>query len=120
MTNSIDASNATFFDAYDATVGASQGKPVWVTETGWPVSGPTENLAIASIPNARTYWSQTACSLLGNINTYWYTLQDAEPDLPNPSFGILPAGDITAVGPQYDLTCPAGSNGAVSRLISSL
>lgn len=30
--NSIDVANSTFYDAYDATVGASMGKPVWVTE----------------------------------------------------------------------------------------
>jgi len=112
MANSIENANATFFDAYDATVGASQGKPVWVTETGWPVSGPQQNEAVASVANAETYWSETACSLLGKINTYWYTLQDAEPDTPSPSFGILPAGDITTATPLYDLSCPAGSNGA--------
>ncbi|KAF2811943.1 GPI-anchored cell wall beta-1,3-endoglucanase EglC [Mytilinidion resinicola] len=112
--NDIGGSNATFFDAYDATVGAAQGKPVWVTETGWPVSGPTENLAVASIDNAQTYWKQTACSLLGNINTFWYTLQDAEPNTPSPSFGLV-GGPTLSTTPLFDLTCPAGGSGAVSR-----
>ena len=31
--NSIDTANATFYDALDATIGASQGKTVWITET---------------------------------------------------------------------------------------
>lgn len=43
LANSIDTANSTFYDAYYATVGSAQGKPVWVTETGWPVSGKTLN-----------------------------------------------------------------------------
>lgn len=35
MANSIDNGYALFFDAYDQTVAAAQGKPVWVTETGY-------------------------------------------------------------------------------------
>ncbi|OCK76951.1 glycoside hydrolase family 17 protein [Lepidopterella palustris CBS 459.81] len=112
MANSISTSKATFFDAYDATVGAANGKSVWVTETGWPVSGPTKNQAVASVANARTYWSEVACTLLGSVSTFWYTLQDAQPATPNPSFGIKPAGDLMAVSPLYDLSCPAGTNGA--------
>ncbi len=34
--NSIENANATFWGDYDATVGAVGGKPVWITETGWP------------------------------------------------------------------------------------
>ena len=37
--NSIANGNKLFFMAYDETVDHSQGKPVWVTESGWPVSG---------------------------------------------------------------------------------
>lgn len=40
--NGIDVSASVFFDAYNATVGAVGGKPVWITETGEPVSGATE------------------------------------------------------------------------------
>ena len=67
IANSIDVGNSTFFDAYDNTVGAS-GKPVWVTETGWPVSGAQENQAVASTQNAETYWQQVGCTLFDNIN----------------------------------------------------
>ncbi|KAK3044062.1 hypothetical protein LTS18_002273, partial [Coniosporium uncinatum] len=121
IANSIEVSNATFYDAYDATVGAVNGKPVWVTETGWPVSGPTLNQAVASVANAKTYWDQTGCSLFGNINTWWYTLQDAAPDVPSPSFGIV--GSTLSTTPLFDLTCPAGTSGDVpvsaSRSIAS-
>ena len=88
MSNAINSGKSLFFEAYNATVAVSKGKPVWITETGWPVSGPTENLAVANIANAEAYWKQVACAVLGNINTWWYTLQDAYPTTPNPSFGV--------------------------------
>ncbi len=101
--NSITTSNKTFWDAYDATAGSGGGKEVWITETGWPVSGKTENLAVPSIANAETYWQEVACALVGNYNTWWYTLQDADPTTPNPSFGIV--GTNLNSAPLYDLTC---------------
>ncbi|KAF2236360.1 glycoside hydrolase family 17 protein [Viridothelium virens] len=110
MANSIDNGNATFWDAYDATQGAVSGKPVWITETGWPVSGPMENQAQASITNAQRYWDEAGCAAFGKINTWWFTLQDAAPDTPSPSFGIV--GSTLSTQPIYNLTCPAGTNGA--------
>ena len=41
MSNAVNNGDALFFEAYNATVAVSGGKPVWITETGWPVSGPT-------------------------------------------------------------------------------
>ncbi|KAL8670708.1 MAG: hypothetical protein Q9168_004778 [Polycauliona sp. 1 TL-2023] len=104
--NSIDNGASLFFDAYDATVAVSQGKPVWITETGWPVSGPTENQAVPSTQNAKTYWDRVGCPSFGKTNTFWYTLQDAFPDTPSPSFGVVGSGST----PLYDLSCPAGSS----------
>lgn len=110
MANSIGNANATFYSAFDATVQAAQGKPVWVTETGWPVSGPTQNQAVANSDNARTYWEDVACSLIGsNVNLWYYTLQDAQFGNPSPSFGIKPAGDLGQVSPLFDLSCPASA-----------
>jgi len=106
MDNSISSANTTFFSAYDATVGVANKKPVWVTETGWPVSGPTENQAVASVQNAQTYWSQVACALFGSVNTYWYILQETA----SPNFGVVSSGNILTATPLYDLTCPAGSS----------
>lgn len=117
MANSIDVANSTFYDAYQATVGAAQGKKVWVTETGWPVSGPTENQAVASPQNAEIYWQDVACSLLGNINTWWYTLQDADPTTPSPSFGIVDS-DLNSA-PLYNLTCANGNVQSSSSLSAS-
>lgn len=92
-----------FFSAYDQTVAAAGSVPVWITETGWPVSGPTENLAVASVANAKSYWDAVACKLLGIKNTYWYTLND---NGASPSFGVTTGGDT----PIYDLTCGTTSS----------
>lgn len=110
--NSIDNGYSLFFDAYDQTVAAVGSKPVWVTETGWPVSGPTEAQAVPSLGNAKTYWDKVACTLLGKTNTWWYTLQDAAPATPSPSFGLV--GSTLSSTPLFDLTCPAGSSPSIT------
>ncbi|KAH7058701.1 ubiquitin 3 binding protein But2 C-terminal domain-containing protein [Macrophomina phaseolina] len=107
MANGIENGKQLFQDALGATRAASQGKPVWITETGWPVSGPTENQAVASIENAKTYWDEVGCPLFGNTNTWWYTLQDASPDTPSPSFGIVPGGTPSSTSSS----CPANLSG---------
>ena len=117
MDNSIQNANQTFFEAYYNTTAVAGGKPVWITETGWPVSGPTENLAVPSIANAQTYWDQVACAVLGNINTFWYTLQDAAPTTPSPSFGLV--GSTLTTTPLYNLTCPAAGTLIASSSASS-
>ncbi|KAL8647866.1 MAG: hypothetical protein Q9210_005306 [Variospora velana] len=105
--NSIENGESLFFDAYNATVSVAGGKPVWITETGWPVSGPTQNQAVPSLDNARTYWDRVGCRVFGNINTFWYTLQDAFPTSPSPSFGVV--GTTLSTTPLYDLSCPGDS-----------
>jgi len=104
--NSIENSNATFWGDYTAASGSSQGKPVWITETGWPTAGPTENEAIPSVANAQTYWSEVGCSAFAaNINTWWYTLQDDQPTTPSPTFGLVGAGNPPPTTPIFDLSC---------------
>lgn len=116
--NSVDDGYTVLYQAYNNTLAVAGAKPVWITETGWPVSGPTENLAIASVANAQQYWDQVGCSLFGNINTWWYTLQDAYPTTPSPSFGIV--GTTLSTTPLYNLTCPApGSSKSSSESTNS-
>ena len=113
MTNSIDDGYSLFFNAYDATVSAAAGKPVWVTETGWPISGSTENQAVPSLQNAKTYWDAVGCGrLFDQVNTWWYTLQDAFPTTPSPSFGIV--GTTLSDTPLYDLSCSGVSSSTSS------
>ncbi|KAK5022798.1 hypothetical protein LTS07_009776 [Exophiala sideris] len=101
--NSIDNANATFWADYSDTTAVSTGKPVWITETGWPVSGPTENEAVASVDNAQTYFSEVGClAFADDINIWWYTLQDAGS---SPSFGVVGAGSPPPTTPLYSLSC---------------
>jgi glucan endo-1,3-beta-D-glucosidase len=104
MSNGIENGKALFYDALGQTRAAVGGKPVWVTETGWPVSGPKSGAADATIPNAKQYWDEVGCSLFGNTNTWWYTLNDAAPTTPSPSFGVLATLNSQ---PLYDLSCTA-------------
>jgi glucan endo-1,3-beta-D-glucosidase len=114
MSNGIDNGASLFFDAYDATVAVAGGKDVWITETGWPVSGPTSNLAVPSTQNAQTYWDQVGCAkAFGQINTYWFALQDADPVTPSPSFGVV--GSTLSTTPLYDLSCSAVSSSNTSQ-----
>jgi len=103
--NPVSAGYDLFFAAYNATADVSKGKPIWVTETGWPVSGNASNLGIASIANAQTYWDEVGCAIFGVLNTFWYTLQDSDPTTPSPSFGII--GSKLTTTPLFNLTCPA-------------
>jgi len=102
--NGIANGKGLFTDAYAATEAISGGKPVWITETGWPVSGDAQGDAVASLANAKTYYDNVGCGFaFGNINTWWYTLQDAYPTTPNPSFGLV--GTTLSSTPLFDLSC---------------
>ena len=102
MANGIGVGKDLFDSAYAQTKSAVGGKDVWVTETGWPVSGPQSNQATPSTQNAKQYWDQVGCGeLFGQVNTFWYTLQDALPSTPAPSFGLVASGTT----PLYDLSC---------------
>jgi len=108
--NSIANAFNLFWDGYEATVSVSGGKSVWITETGWPTSGSkAENLAVASVDNAKTFWDEVGCaSAFGIVNTWWYTLQDAAPAVQDPSFGLVGSSTSDATlstTPLYDLSC---------------
>jgi len=100
--NSISSGKSLFEEAITNTQGVTS-KPIWVTETGWPVSGKTANLGVPSTDNAKTYWDEVGCPRFGNVNIWWYTLQDAAPTTPNPSFGVV--GSTLSTTPLYDLSC---------------
>ncbi|KAF4991703.1 hypothetical protein FGRMN_7648 [Fusarium graminum] len=92
-----------FKSAWNQVKAAAKGKEIWVTETGWPVSGKTVNKAVPSTENARTFYQDVGCPMFGDINVWWYTLQDSAPTTPNPSFGVVGA-ELTQK-PLYDLSC---------------
>ncbi|KAG6003557.1 hypothetical protein E4U54_000662 [Claviceps lovelessii] len=101
--NSIDNGNQLFQSAVDKVKKAAGSKELWITETGWPVSGPTEHKAVAGTKEAQLYWQKVGCPRFDNTNVWWYTLQDGAPQVPNPSFGVV--GSTLSTKPLYDLSC---------------
>jgi len=103
--NSVSNGKSLFNEAMDNTKGVSQGKPVWITETGWAVSGPTEGQAEPGIAQAQQYYDEVACPNLGNTPTFWYTLYDGVANMSGPkttpSFSVA-SQDMT---PLFDLSC---------------
>ena len=99
--NVITNANASFYDAFDRTKGVAAGKPVWVTETGWPVKGAQSGKAVANVANAHTYYKEVGCSLFGNVNTWYYILQDPGATT---SFGLVPQNNLQGA-PLYNLAC---------------
>ncbi|KAI0818161.1 GPI-anchored cell wall beta-1,3-endoglucanase EglC [Xylaria sp. FL0064] len=100
--NAIEKASDNFWSAVTATESVAQGKEVWITETGWPDTGPVRRDAVPSLDNAKTYWNTIGCSLFGKRSTFWYALVDgarAESDL---SFAITPESNAT---PKFDLAC---------------
>lgn len=116
--NDITQGQSLFNDALAATQSAVGSKDVWVTETGWPVSGKTSGSGAPSTANAKAYWDQVGCPLFGKVNTYWYTLSDSDAgSTPNPSFGIV--GSTLSTTPLFDLSCSAVTSSASSTATSS-
>jgi exo-beta-1,3-glucanase (GH17 family) len=79
----------------------NQVKPgtwVWITETGWPVSGPADGAAVTGVSEAQSYWSSVACAAFDQAHTFWYTLQDYTS---SPSFGVVDEN----FNPIYNLAC---------------
>ncbi|KAK3292255.1 glycoside hydrolase family 17 protein [Chaetomium fimeti] len=113
VVNGVEEGRLLFGQAMESTVGVAVGgkggkggegrrKPVWVTETGFPVSGKTVNEAVPSAENARRFWRDVGCGLFGKVDVWWYTLRDAGKGTPEPSFGIVGEG----LGkPLFDLSC---------------
>lgn len=101
-TNNIENGGSLFFEAYDKVSAVAGGRPIWITEAGWPTSGPTSHLAIANTDNAESFWQDVSCELQRrNIDFWWYILADGGA---SPSFGVSENGK-----PLYDLSCKAST-----------
>lgn len=100
------ANSLPIFDyLYEKTLHAARGKDVWLTETGYPYSGPNWGNAVPSPDNQASYWRQVGCGrLFGRVNTFWYTLRDANPA--NAQKFAVASDDVTQA--RFDLSCPAG------------
>ena len=113
--NPVSSGQALLESALNSLTPAAASKDVWITESGWPVSGPTENQAVPSLANAQSYWDTAGCNFaFAKYNTWWYTLQDYGS---SPSFGVV--GETLSSTPLYDLSCGAASNSGSSSSSSS-
>ncbi|KAM0263871.1 hypothetical protein ACHAQJ_000906 [Trichoderma viride] len=111
--NAIGNAGKLFNQAYQTTLNVANGKPVWVTETGWPITGPSWDEAIPSVANAKSYWDQVGCEILFNkVPTFWYNLRDSNP-ANQVKFGISQTLSST---PSFNLTCPAVSEESTSSI----
>jgi len=101
--NTIQNSGYLFDDAYNAAVATAGDKEVWVTETGWPVSGVNWDLGVPSLANAKYYWDEVGCRKLFNkVPTFWYTLEDTN----SANKQLFAITDNLSTTPAFDLTCP--------------
>jgi glucan endo-1,3-beta-D-glucosidase len=101
--NDIKNSGQLFDRAFDAVSGVVGGKPIWVTETGWPTTGEKWDQAVPSVENAKYYWNEVGCRKLFNkVPTFWYNLRDSNPDN-TMKFAITK--DLSTK-PLFDLSCP--------------
>ncbi|KEQ70957.1 glycoside hydrolase [Aureobasidium namibiae CBS 147.97] len=115
--NSIDNASDLFWKAYDKVEAVAGGKPLWVTETGWPVKGATEDEAVPSVENAAKFWQDIACELEARcINFWWYILND---DGASPSFSVASGIDGANTKALYDLKCPNASTCGAKSLSGS-
>ncbi|KAF4976333.1 hypothetical protein FZEAL_6977 [Fusarium zealandicum] len=101
--NPISEGANLFKAALQKVANAAGGKEIWITETGWPVSGETSGRGVPSTKNARAYYKDVGCPMFGVTNVWWYTLQDSAPQTPNPSFGVI--GSELTKKPLYSLSC---------------
>ncbi|KAF4513358.1 hypothetical protein G6O67_000636 [Ophiocordyceps sinensis] len=105
--NDITNIVALFDESYSSTQRVSGGKPIWLTEIGWPSSGDKWNNGIPSIKNAKYFWDTIGCGKLFNkMPTFWYILRDSNPEN-KMKFAISDKSNLEK--PLFDLSCPAQS-----------
>ncbi|KAF2277051.1 glycoside hydrolase [Westerdykella ornata] len=78
------------------------GKPAWIAETGWPVSGPSTR-ADANLENMQTYWREVGCSLFGKHNVWWFELERDTYHEVDYDWGVI---DVNTRLPRIDFSCP--------------
>ena len=100
--NSIENAYNLWTEALEASKAAANGKPVWITETGWPTSGEDWGMGVPSIENAKKFWDDVGCTLFGKINTWWYILRDSNPA----NTALFAITDNLSTTPKFNLTCP--------------
>ena len=90
------AANTNFWSAIATMQNIRQGKPLWVTQSAWPVSG----LANASAEIAEMYYNETLCQAYTEFPTFMNHLHDYSS---TPSYGVYNQSWNTI----YDTDCSA-------------
>lgn len=108
--NHIDNAGQLFDNAIaqarKSVAAAGSHASVWVTETGWPVTGDALGSAVPGVENAASYFQQVACQSFGKVSTFWFTYQDW---FAQPSFAV-----VNADGQEYfSQTCPSAQRRVV-------
>ncbi|CAO3579357.1 unnamed protein product [Absidia cylindrospora] len=97
---SIEQAGATLFKHYDSVVSVAQGKPVKISETGWPSRGSNFGASVPSPQNQRSYVKQVLCEARkrGVDVIYFSAMDENYKSGVESSFGIM--------DPQYKLKAP--------------
>jgi glucan endo-1,3-beta-D-glucosidase len=100
--NTIENGPEFFDQSYEVVKSVAGDTPIWITETGWPSSGPDWDLAETGIENAKYYWDEVGCRrLFANTTTFWYILRDS-----NPANSMQFTITDNLEAPLFNLTCP--------------
>ncbi|EXJ94168.1 glycosyl hydrolase family 17 [Capronia coronata CBS 617.96] len=98
----VGIDNGAASDAYWAAVNnvraVAQGKDVWTTETGQPISGDSVGPAVPSVDSLQTYWWQVSCASFNSLNYFFYDLDDFAAE---PGFAVVD----TNYNPLIDMSC---------------
>lgn len=91
------AANGAYWEAVNKVRAVSQGKDVWTTETGNPITGDTLGSSVPSIEATQIYWWQVTCTSVREMNYFWYDLDD----FASPQFAVVDYN----YNPLIDMTC---------------
>jgi exo-beta-1,3-glucanase (GH17 family) len=92
------AASDAYWKAVNDVRAVAQGKDVWTTETGWPISGDAIGAGVPSVQALQTYWWQVSCASFSSLNYFWYDLDDFTS---SPSFAMTNSN----YDPLIDMTC---------------
>ena len=92
------AASDAYWTAVNKVRAVAQGKDVWTTETGQPISGDAIGNGVPSIESLQTYWWQVSCASFSSLNYFYYDLDDFTA---SPSFSVVD----TNYNPLIDMTC---------------
>jgi glucan endo-1,3-beta-D-glucosidase len=74
-----------------------------VTETGWPISGPSQGSAMCSIGNSETHFHATVCADPSGVDALWYIETDPHQNPPEVDL-TWSAFDVSG-NPLFNVQC---------------